>query len=133
MNPYRQILLEDYKHLSVGFPGKIVKGTTETKQVMQIGKKGQKNSEYLLEKITSGQYKGLYVLKTHKGDDMVIDVLDREYKNKAYMVSHHLNYHETQVWKLKENAETVISSPDGKWCMTRFDEITEVQLPNQPQ
>jgi hypothetical protein len=126
---YRQILLEDQKTLSVGFPGKVVKGKTETSKVMQIGKIGQKYSHYLLEKITTGKYKGFYVIKTHSGSDMVLDVIDKTYANKAYIVSHHLNYHETQIWKLVEDNESNISSPDGVWCMTRFDQITEVQLP----
>jgi len=30
VKPLRQILLEDFKKMSVGFPGKVVKGTTES-------------------------------------------------------------------------------------------------------
>jgi len=84
--------------MSVGFPGKIVKGKTETQKVMQIGKIGQSSSHYLLEKILDGEWRGMYLIKTHSGSDNVLDVLDKEYKNKAYIVSHHLTYIETQVW-----------------------------------
>ena len=34
VKPLRQILLEDFKHMSIGFPGKVVKGTTENSKVM---------------------------------------------------------------------------------------------------
>jgi len=107
--------------MSVGFTGKVVKGKTESQKVLQIGKIGQKNSHYMLEKIQDGKYKGMYLIKTHAGSDMVLDVLDNEYKNKAYIVAHHLNYQPTQIWKLLENDETTIKSVDGVWCMTRFD------------
>lgn len=74
-----QILLEDNKHMQIGFPGKTKSG----QKILQVVKKeGRPDAVFRIQKITTGANKGFYTIVLAADPGKALDVLGQAYKDR---------------------------------------------------
>jgi len=126
----RRILLEDEHKQSVGFPGK----KEGAAAILEAGPVGQANDKFNLGQIMKGKFKGMYIFATVGGSfQELIGALGGEDRLGGWLTHEKPAMKAYQVFKMEStNAETTISDPTGKWCLTRFtaNDSTVVQLPD---
>lgn len=122
----REIQAEDHKTFTIGFTGRRkMKGNLVAEL---IHSKKVKYATFHLTEVLRGKHKGQYIIHaTSAGKNMVLDIVGHKHTTKQFVDAEKFTGADRQYWRLEGTTEeTTIASYDGKWCLTRFEEMTNV-------